>query len=111
MSTKALRKELFAAVAMLIVAAIALSGSTYAWFAANQTVTASGMSVTVESDTAFQLIGNAEATLDSIRTAKSTTAAAVTATSEAALKPVAHEAVANTEAANTVFPNDTNKWE
>lgn len=45
MSTKALRKELLAAIAMVIVAAIALSGSTYAWFAVNNTVTAENLQV------------------------------------------------------------------
>lgn len=48
MSTKALRKELLAAIAMVIVAAIALSGSTYAWFALNNEVTATGMNVRTE---------------------------------------------------------------
>ncbi len=45
MSTKALRKELLAAIAMVIVAAIALSGSTYAWFANNNKVTAENLQV------------------------------------------------------------------
>jgi len=48
MSTKALKKELLAAVVMLLVAAVALSGSTYAWFAMNNTVTVTGMEVTTQ---------------------------------------------------------------
>lgn len=45
MSTKVLKKELMAAVAMVLVALIALSGSTYAWFAQNTEVTAKTMTV------------------------------------------------------------------
>lgn len=53
MSTKALKRELAAAIAMLLVAMIALSGSTYAWFASNNKVQAENMSVTAMSDAAF----------------------------------------------------------
>ncbi len=48
MSTKALKKELLAAVVMLMVAAVALSGSTYAWFAQNTKVTASEVDITAQ---------------------------------------------------------------
>ncbi len=51
MSTKALKKELLAAVVMLLVAAVALSGSTYAWFAINNNVTVTGMEVTTSVST------------------------------------------------------------
>lgn len=45
MTVKALRKQLIAAIAMVVVSAVALSSSTYAWFAANNKVTAGGMQV------------------------------------------------------------------
>ncbi len=45
---KALRRQLMAAIAMVLVAAIALGSSTYAWFAINNKVTATGMSVTTK---------------------------------------------------------------
>ncbi|MBP5223693.1 MAG: hypothetical protein J6Z35_11140 [Lachnospiraceae bacterium] len=45
MTVKALKKQLVAAIAMVIVSAIALSSSTYAWFASNNRVTATGMVV------------------------------------------------------------------
>lgn len=45
MNSKAIRKQLLAAVAMVLVAAVALGSSTYAWFAANTRVTATGMQV------------------------------------------------------------------
>ncbi|NLS85624.1 MAG: hypothetical protein GXZ14_08530 [Ruminococcaceae bacterium] len=46
MTTKSLRKQLMAAIAMVLVAAVALGSSTYAWFAANRIVTATDMKVT-----------------------------------------------------------------
>ena len=46
MNSKAIRKQLFAAVAMVLVAAVALGSSTYAWFASNNKVTADGMNIT-----------------------------------------------------------------
>lgn len=45
MTSKALRKQLLAAVAMVIVAAIAVSSSTFAWFAGNNVVKATEMKV------------------------------------------------------------------
>lgn len=46
MSTKALKTQLLAAIAMVLVASIALGSSTYAWFASNRAVTATDMKVT-----------------------------------------------------------------
>lgn len=54
MSTKALKQQLIAAIAMVLVAAIALGSSTYAWFVNNATVTATGAQVT--SSTAYSLL-------------------------------------------------------
>ena len=45
MTTKALRKQLVAAIAMVLVAAVALGSSTYAWFSLNTEVSAEGMQV------------------------------------------------------------------
>ena len=45
MNSKAIKKQLLAAVAMVLVAAVALGSSTYAWFVASGTVTAEGMKV------------------------------------------------------------------
>ena len=50
MNSKAIRKQLLAAVAMVLVAAVALGSSTYAWFAQATQVTASGMSVKAQSE-------------------------------------------------------------
>ena len=45
MTTKALKKQLMAAIAMVVVAAIALTSSTYAWFVNNNLVKAELSSV------------------------------------------------------------------
>lgn len=50
MNSKAIRKQLLAAVAMVLVAAVALGSSTYAWFAAAGQVTATGMQVKAQSE-------------------------------------------------------------
>lgn len=50
MNSKAIKKQLLAAVAMVLVAAVALGSSTYAWFVASGTVTAQGMSVHATSE-------------------------------------------------------------
>lgn len=49
MNSKAIRKQLLAAVAMVLVAAVALGSSTYAWFVQSGEVTATGMNVNVQS--------------------------------------------------------------
>lgn len=49
METKALKKQLGAAIAMVIVAAIALGAATFAWFVNNTKVTADGANVTAKS--------------------------------------------------------------
>lgn len=54
MQSKAIKRQLLAAVAMVIVAAIALSSATYAWFVNNATVTATGAEVTAS--TAYSLL-------------------------------------------------------
>ena len=55
MSTKALKTQLLAAIAMVLVASIALGSSTYAWFASNKMVKASGMSVSATTSEALMI--------------------------------------------------------
>lgn len=50
MNSKAIKRQLLAAIAMVLVAALALGSSTYAWFVASGTVTATGMNVQVQSE-------------------------------------------------------------
>ena len=56
METKALKKQLGAAIAMVVVAAIALGSATYAWFVSNNSVTATTVGVSAQSNSAFLLI-------------------------------------------------------
>ena len=50
MNSKAIKRQLLAAIAMVLVAAIALGSSTYAWFVSSGTVTAEGMKVQAQTD-------------------------------------------------------------
>ena len=56
MSIKKLRNQLFAAIAMVLVAAIALGSSTYAWFVSNNTVTATTTNISAQSNSAYLVI-------------------------------------------------------
>lgn len=51
MNSKAIKRQLLAAIAMVLVAALALGSSTYAWFAANNEVTAEGMQLQAQGET------------------------------------------------------------
>lgn len=53
MSTKALKGQLLAAIAMTLVAAVALGSSTFAWFAQNTTVNANAASISAVSDVPY----------------------------------------------------------
>ena len=61
METKALKKQLGAAIAMVVVAAIALGSATYAWFVSNNSVTANTSTVSAKSNSAYLVIANAAA--------------------------------------------------
>ena len=56
MSTKALKKQLMAAIAMVCVAAVALSSATYAWFVSNNRVTATTTNISAQSNSAYLVI-------------------------------------------------------
>lgn len=58
-TVKALKKQLVAAIAMVLVAAIALGSSTYAWFVSNNTVTAKTASISAQSNSPFLKIAKA----------------------------------------------------
>lgn len=106
MSTKALKTQLLAAIAMVLVASIALGSSTYAWFASNTQVTANGMQVTAQSTQAFLLISNTNKTADTIQTENKTSVELTVTADEAKLMPAAHETI--TKAAEAAV--DQNKW-
>ena len=58
MNSKAIRKQLLAAVAMVLVAAVALGSSTYAWFVTNNKVDATTSTISAQSNAAFMTITN-----------------------------------------------------
>lgn len=64
-SVKALKKQLAAAIAMVLVAAIALGSSTYAWFVSNHDVTAKTTNISAMSNSAYLVIDKERTTKQS----------------------------------------------
>ena len=87
-------KVLVPAMGLLLLSTAASVTGTVAWFASQATVTATGMSVTVKSDTAFLLI-KAGAAADAAAVRSGGAASANASTASRQLLPVAHEAAAN----------------
>ncbi|MBP5670534.1 MAG: hypothetical protein J6X14_09565 [Lachnospiraceae bacterium] len=69
MTVKSLKKQLMAAIAMVLVATIALGSSTYAWFAANNQVTAKASQIGVQSNAGSLVIKYAATAVSSDLTA------------------------------------------
>lgn len=61
MDTKALKKQMGAAIAMVLVAAVALGSATFAWFVSNNTVKATTTNISAQSNSAYLVIDNANA--------------------------------------------------
>lgn len=70
METKALKKRLGAAIAMVLVAAIALGAATFAWFVNNNAVTATGADVSTSSAVPNLYITSTGKTTDSMTAAE-----------------------------------------
>lgn len=73
MNSKAIKRQLLAAIAMVLVAAIALGSSTYAWFANNTKVTAEDLQLTAISNDTFLLISATKSTAPEIQADGKTT--------------------------------------
>lgn len=58
MDTKALKKQMGAAIAMVLVAAVALGSATFAWFVSNNTVKAETAKISAQSNAPFLKIAN-----------------------------------------------------
>ena len=56
MDTKALKKQMGAAIAMVLVAAVALGSATFAWFVSNNSVNATSSKISAQSNSAFMYI-------------------------------------------------------
>lgn len=64
-SVKALKSQLMASIAMVLVAAIALASSTYAWFVSNNKVEATTTNISAQSNSAYLVIDTKKTTTDS----------------------------------------------
>lgn len=84
MNVKQLRKQLMAAIAMVVVAAVALSSATYAWFVNNTKVTAESVTVTAQAANNL-LITHGNGTTDPIAWGTTATMGSFTTTN---FKPV-----------------------
>ena len=60
MDTKALKKQMGAAIAMVLVAAVALGSATFAWFVTNNKVDATTTNIAAQSNAAYMTIANGE---------------------------------------------------
>lgn len=65
MDTKALKKQMGAAIAMVLVAAVALGSATFAWFVSNNTVKAETATISAQSNAPFLKISETEIKKDS----------------------------------------------
>lgn len=62
MDTKALKKQMGAAIAMVLVAAVALGSATFAWFVSNNTVKATTSNISAQSNAPFLKIDKTDVT-------------------------------------------------
>ena len=93
-------KKLIHALCMLLVAAVLMGTSTFAWFSMNREVTATGMQITAKSDSVFLLIGSGDAdTASEIQTAGTITTALTVDANAAQVYPSAHDTITNTATA------------
>lgn len=104
MTSRAVKNELVAAIAMLVVMTIVITASTYAWLALNAKATAQNMQVTIASDASYLLIEAGEQNAGHVQATREMVANAVT--SRGALMPVAHDVVLT----NSAMAADAQNW-
>lgn len=68
-NVKSLKKQLAAAIAMVLVAAIALASSTYAWFVSNNSVKATTTNISAQSNSAYLVIDTKKTNTESTNAA------------------------------------------
>lgn len=73
MDTKALKKQMVAAIAMVLVAAVALGSATFAWFVTNNKVDATTTNIAAQSNAAFMTITNGAAGANAVDTTHAVT--------------------------------------
>lgn len=74
MDTKALKKQMGAAIAMVLVAAVALGSATFAWFVSNNKVDATTSKISAQSNSAFMYIRDENEQSKDLRTDDSSVA-------------------------------------
>ena len=74
MDTKALKKQMVAAIAMVLVAAVALGSATFAWFVSNNKVDATTSKISAQSNSAFMYIRDENEQSKDLRTDDSSVA-------------------------------------
>lgn len=78
-NTKSLKKQLAAAIAMLLVAVVALGSASYAWFVTNNKVDATTSTISAQSNAAFMTITNGTSGAKNVDTTTVTTEVATKA--------------------------------
>lgn len=84
MDTKALKKQMGAAIAMVLVAAVALGSATFAWFVSNNSVKATTSNIAAQSNSAYLVI-------DKVVTSKTSTGAVTSEVEKKELYPAKTE--------------------
>lgn len=99
-------KKIIPALCMLLISAVLMGTSTYAWFSMNTSVKASGMKVTAESKETFLLISSTKTTADEIKQEGGTSVNFNMSDEQSKVKPAAHEDTAT----NTASTNKDAAW-
>lgn len=96
-------KKIIPALCMLLISAVLMGTSTYAWFSMNTTVSATGMKVTANAQETYLLIAEGEKTYQEVQAGKLITVPLTVSDADAKVYPVAHktESFDNTTAAST----------
>ncbi len=100
-------KKLIPALCMLLVSAVLVGTSTYAWFSMQDSVTVSGLQITAQTDQPYLIIGTGEnnsveklQALPKKTDPEGNTVDLGVSAEDAKVKPVAHETLANAAAAD-----------
>ena len=95
-----IRRKLFLSLFSVMLTLFSLATTTYAWFSMNQSVSISGISLTVESDSVYLIIGT-ENNINTVQTAGLMDIDFGMSSAQSKISPSAHETLANAAAANT----------
>ena len=98
---KMLKKQLMAAVALVLLSAITLTGSTYAWFSINTEASVSGLKLNVKSDSIYLLVSKTNSTASAIQAEGLTSVSFNTTNELATVKPSAHNPTTGTAVVGT----------